>query len=88
MYFTLLIQLAVKQFVTNLIGFLTPIIVTKMRERNILMQNVRYNWSDVLYGNDNYTTFDDFNEIIMQFCYIMFFSAAFPAAVRRVTRDV
>jgi len=80
LYFTLLIQLAVKQFVTNAISYLTPIIATKMRERKMQMQNLRYNWSDVLFGNDNYTTFDDFNEIIMQFCYIMFFSAAFPAA--------
>ena len=84
----MLIQLAVKQFVTNLIGFITPIIQTKMRERKILMESARFNWSDVLASNDNYTTFDDFNEIIMQFCYIMFFSAAFPAAVRRVTCDV
>lgn len=80
LYFAILIQMCVMQFVGNIQAIVMPLISNFMFKRKQQQQNLKLAWSDVLGGNDRYDNFGDFNEIVIQFGYVMFFSAAFPAA--------
>lgn len=80
LYFAILIQMCVMQFVGNVQAIVMPLISNFIFKRKQDLQNLKLAWSDVLAGNDRYDNFGDFNEIVIQFGYVMFFSAAFPAA--------
>jgi hypothetical protein len=79
LYFAILIQMVIMQVVGNLTAIVLPEI-EKFRNKRKQIQGVTLTWADVLATNDPYDTFGDFNEIVIQFGYVMFFSAAFPAA--------
>jgi hypothetical protein len=79
LYFAILIQMVIMQVVGNVTAIVGPAI-EKMRNNRKKAQGVNLSWADVLVSNDRYDTFGDFNEIVIQFGYVMFFSAAFPAA--------
>ena len=79
LYFAILIQMVIMQVVGNVTAIIGPAI-EKMRNNRKKTQGLKISWADVLVGNDRYDTFGDFNEIVIQFGYVMFFSAAFPAA--------
>lgn len=80
LYFAILIQMLIMQFVGNFLAVLVPQVEKFKNQREVSKTNKKLAWSDVLAGNDAYDTFGDFNEIVIQFGYVMFFSAAFPAA--------
>lgn len=79
LYFAILVQMVVMQLVGNVTAIAQPQVETYLNKRK-KDKGVTLTWSDVLAGNDPYDTFGDFNEIVIQFGYVMFFSAAFPAA--------
>ena len=80
LYFAILIQMVVMQLVGNIQVMVLPQIGLFFRRRKQESQGKQFSWADVLVDNDPYDTFGDFNEIVIQFGYVMFFSAAFPAA--------
>jgi hypothetical protein len=83
LYFTLLIQLGVKQIVSNVMEIGSPIFHNKMQSRKMIKmqpEGKSFSWCDILVDNDPYDTFDDFKEIVIQFGYVLFFAAAFPGA--------
>jgi hypothetical protein len=71
--------MVVMQLVGNIQVMVLPQIGLFFRRRK-QSQGMKFSWADVLVDNDPYDTFGDFNEIVIQFGYVMFFSAAFPAA--------
>jgi hypothetical protein len=79
LYFAILVQMVIMQFVGNITALAQPQVELFLNRRK-QNQGTKLAWSDVLAGNDPYDTFGDFNEIVIQFGYVMFFSAAFPAA--------
>jgi len=79
LYFAILIQMVIMQVVGNIQAIVGPQVEKHMNLRKV-RSGSKLTWSDVLVGNDAYDTFGDFNEIVIQFGYVMFFSAAFPAA--------
>jgi hypothetical protein len=79
LYFAILIQMLVMQLVGNVTAVVSPL-VEKFQFNRKVAQGQKLSWADVLVENDPYDTFGDFNEIVIQFGYVMFFSAAFPAA--------
>lgn len=79
LYFAILIQMVIMQLVGNITAILGPQ-VEKFQNKRKKKRGERLSWADVLVENDPYDTFGDFNEIVIQFGYVMFFSAAFPAA--------
>jgi hypothetical protein len=79
LYFAILVQMLIMQVVGNLQAIIAPYVEKRLNMRK-KEENNNLTWADVLVGNDPYDTFGDFNEIVIQFGYIMFFSSAFPAA--------
>jgi hypothetical protein len=79
LYFAILIQMVIMQLVGNITALVGPQ-VEKFQNNRKVQKGGTLSWADVLVENDPYDTFGDFNEIVIQFGYVMFFSAAFPAA--------